>query len=111
MQRGDDPDDIYNLRARKGNHVTITIEPEPSPYGTGTVDAIAWLPGTANVSKIGTGRMVTSTIGTGSPEHLSFTATRNGTWPIEVLAHDGWTAYRLSWSVAPSNSSGATLRK
>ena len=31
MQRGDDPDDIYNLRARKGNRVTVTIEPEPSP--------------------------------------------------------------------------------
>jgi subtilisin family serine protease len=109
--KGDDPDDIYSLRARKGNRVTITIEPEQSSYGTGTVDAVAWLPNTLNVSNFASRRLVASTLGGSTPVRLTFTASRNGTWPIEVIAESGWTAYRLSWSVAPSSSSGGTLRR
>ena len=112
VQRGDDPDDIYDLRARKGNRVTITIEPEPSPYGTGTVDAIAWLPGTVNVSKIASRRIVTSTIG----DRIARAPVVHGdaerhAGRSRCSPTSGWTAYRLSWSVAPSSSSGGTLRK
>jgi hypothetical protein len=44
-------------------------------------------------------------------QHLDFVATRSGTWPIEVIASEGWTAYRLSWSVGSSSSSGGTFLK
>jgi stage II sporulation protein D len=108
--RGDDPDDIYGLQARKGDRVRVVIEPFQSPYGTGQVDGVAWVPGTANVSRFTSARIVASTLGTGPLERLSFTATRSGTWLIEVLARSGWTSYRLSWSVG-SSSSGGTLLK
>ena len=108
--RGDDPDDIYGLRARKGDRVRVVIEPFQSPYGTGQVDGVAWVPGTSNVSRFTSAKIVASTLGTGPLERLSFTATRSGTWLIEVLARTGWTSYRLSWSVGSSSSSGTLLR-
>ncbi len=42
-------------------------------------------------------------------QRIDFVATKSGTWPIEVIASSGWTAYRLSWSVGPSSSSGGTF--
>jgi stage II sporulation protein D len=104
--RGDDPDDVYTLHARKGDHVRIVIEPHDSPYGVGTVDGLAWRPGTMNVSNLTSPRIVAWT---DPSQHLDFTATRSGTWPIEIIASDGWTAYRLSWSVGSSSSSGGTF--
>lgn len=107
--RGDDPDDIYDLRARKGDHVRITVEPFASTYGMGTLDTLAWRPGTTNVSRLTSSRIIASTLGTGKTSRMEFTATRSGTWPIEVLATEGWTSYRLSWSVGSSSSSGGTF--
>jgi SpoIID/LytB domain protein len=106
--RGDDPDDVYDLRARKGDRVRIVIQPHDSPYGMGTLDGLAWLPGTMNVSHLTSKRIIAWT---DVAQHLDFIATRSGTWPIEVIASEGWTAYRLSWSVAPSSSSGGTFLK
>jgi stage II sporulation protein D len=105
---GDDPDDVYELRAHKGDRVQVTIVPIDSTYGLGTIDALAWRPGTMNVSKLTSRRIVATAISSDSPERLDFTATRSGSWPIEVLATEGWTSYRLSWSVGPSSSSGGT---
>jgi serine protease len=107
--RGDDPDDIYEVRAQRGDRVRVTIEPFASSYGVGTLDAVAWRPGTTNVSHLTSRRIVASILGSGETSHLDFTATRSGTWPIEVLAAAGWTSYRLSWSVGSSSSSGGTL--
>ena len=109
--RGDDPNDVYDLRAHRGDRVRIDIVPLDSPYGQGTLDGYAWRPGTMNVRSLLSDRIVASTLESPSPDHLEFTATRNGTWPIEVVAAEGWTAYRLSWSVGSSSSSGGTLLK
>jgi subtilisin family serine protease len=106
--RGDDPSDVYDLRARKGDHVHIVIQPHESPYGMGTLDGLAWRPGTMNVSHLTSTRIVAWT---DVAQHLDFVATSSGTWPIEVIASQDWTAYRLSWSVGPSSSSGGTLLK
>jgi stage II sporulation protein D len=111
VSRGDDPDDVYGVLAHRGDRVQIVIEPFQSTYGTGQVDGVAWVPGTMNVSRFTSAKIIASTLGTGPRERLSFIATRNGTWPIEVLARKGWTSYRLSWSVASSSSSdGTSLR-
>jgi stage II sporulation protein D len=107
--RGDDPDDVYGLRARRGDRVQVTIEPFASPYGMGQLDGVAWFPGTTNVSPLTSAKIIATTLGTGPRERMSFVATRSGTWPIEVLARKGWTSYRLSWTVGPSSSSGGTL--
>jgi stage II sporulation protein D len=105
---GDDPDDVYDVRAHKGDRVQVTIEPIDSTYGFGTVDALAWLPGTMNVSKLASRRLIATALSSDTPERLDFTATRSGSWPIEVVATEGWTSYRLSWSVGPSSSLGGT---
>ena len=84
------------------------IQPHDSPYGMGTLDGLAWRPGTMNVSHLKSTRIVAWT---DVAQHLDFTATRSGTWPIEVIASEGWTAYRLSWSVGSSSSSGGTFLK
>jgi stage II sporulation protein D len=104
--RGDDPDDVYGLRARRGDKVQVTIESFDSPYGVGTLDGLAWTPGTMNVSHLMSSRIVAWT---NPAQRLEFVATSSGTWPIEVIASEGWTSYRLSWSVAPSSSSGGTF--
>jgi stage II sporulation protein D len=112
VDRGDDPDDVYALRAHKGDRVRVDISPYPSTYGTGLVDGVAWVPGTMNVSRFRPpSKIAASTIGTGPVEHLDFVASRSGTWPIEVIARKGWTSYRLAWSVGSSSSSGGTLRR
>jgi SpoIID/LytB domain protein len=112
VSRGDDPNDVYTIRARKGDRVQITLESIPSTYGVGTIDGLAWRPGTMNVSRLTSNRIIASTLDGDSPERLTFTADASGTWPIEVLATDGWTSYRLSWSIGDSSSSsGGTLLK
>jgi stage II sporulation protein D len=112
LDTGDDPDDIYELRAHKGDRVQVTIEPIGSSYGVGKVDAIAWLPGTMNTGRFGNDRrIVASTLASDTPERLDYTATRSGSWPVDVLARKGWTSYRLSWSIGPSSSSGGTERR
>jgi stage II sporulation protein D len=112
VSRGDDPNDVYTLRAHKGDRVLITLESIPSTYGVGTIDGLAWRPGTMDVSHLMSNRIIASTLDGDTPERLTFTATRNGSWPIEVVATEGWTSYRLSWSVGDgSSSSGGTLLK
>ena len=59
-----------------------------------------------NVSRLTSSRIVAWT---DVAQHLDFVASRSGTWPIEVIASGGWSAYRLSWSVDSSNSSGGTF--
>ncbi|MDX6579239.1 MAG: hypothetical protein QOJ47_788, partial [Gaiellales bacterium] len=71
-------------------------------------DALAWLPGTMNVSKLTSRRLIATALSSDTPERLDFTATRSGSWPIEVVATEGWTSYRLSWSIGPSSSLGGT---
>ncbi|MDX6566459.1 MAG: stage sporulation protein, partial [Gaiellales bacterium] len=105
---GDDPNDVYDVRAHKGDRIQVTIEPIDSTYGFGTVDALAWLPGTMNVSKLTSRRLIATALSSDTPERLDFTATRSGSWPIEVVATEGWTSYRLSWSVGLSSSLGGT---
>ena len=99
----DDPADVYDLSANRGDRITIRIEPFASPYGQGTVDGVAWVPGTINVSRFTSAKIAATTLGTGPSAHMSFIAKKRGIWPIEVLATAGWTSYRMSWSVSSSS--------